>query len=99
MAVEKTAKKGIDKDKWKTMERLKEEGFDTANKIRALNGRTMLKKGLKSEMENIYDLQDAIKAGHSEIAWLMDGEDPKPVKKEVSKNAGYEAAATSAAIY
>ena len=31
------------------------------------------------------DLQDAIKANHSEIGWLLDGEDPKPAKKEVVK--------------
>ena len=32
-------------------------------------------------------LQDAIKANHAEIAWLLNGEDPKPVKKEAIRNA------------
>ena len=37
-------------------------------------------------MENIFNLQDAIKANHTELAWLMDGTDPKPVvKKEAMK--------------
>lgn len=79
-------KNGLDKSKLKTMEKLKEAGFDTAAKIRTLDGRMILRSSLTSEMENIFDLQDAIKANHSELAWLMDGEDPKPVKKEEVKD-------------
>ena len=85
MAAEK--KTGLDRSKIKTLEKLKEAGFDTAAKIRMLDARQMLKEGLAGEMGNIFDLQDAIKANHSELAWLMDGEDPKPVKKEAVKNA------------
>ena len=85
MATEK--KTGLDRAKIKTLEKLKEAGFDTAAKIRILDARQMLKEGLAGEMGNIFDLQDAIKANHSELAWLMDGEDPKPVKKEAAKNA------------
>ena len=85
MATEK--KTGLDRSKIKTLEKLKEAGFDTAAKIRILDARQMLKEGLAGEMGNIFDLQDAIKANHSELAWLMDGEDPKPVKKEAAKNA------------
>ena len=83
MATEK--KTGLDRAKIKTLEKLKEAGFDTAAKIRILDARQMLKEGLAGEMGNIFDLQDAIKANHSELAWLMDGEDPKPAKKEVVK--------------
>ena len=68
-------------------EKLKERGFDTANKIRMLDGRLILKNGLTGEMANIFDLQDAIRANHSELAWLMSGEDPKPGKKEAQSNA------------
>ena len=75
-------KNGLDRSRLKTIEKLKERGFDTANKIRMLDGRLILKSGLTGEMANIFDLQDAIKANHSELAWLMDGEDPKPTKKE-----------------
>ena len=85
MATEK--KNGIEKAKLKALEKLKEAGFDTAAKIKTLEARQMLKLGLANEMGNIFDLQDAIKANHSELAWLMDGEDPKPVKKEAPKNA------------
>ena len=85
MATEK--KTGLDRAKVKTLEKLKEAGFDTAAKIRVLDARRMLKEGLAGEMGNIFDLQDAIKANHSELAWLMEGEDPKPVKKEAAKNA------------
>ena len=85
MAAEK--KTGLDRSKIKTLEKLKEAGFDTAAKVRTLEARQMLKLGLANEMGNIFDLQDAIKANHSELAWLMEGEDPKPVKKEAAKNA------------
>ena len=89
MTAEKEKKPGLDKTKLKTLEKLKEAGFDTAAKVRTLEARQMLKLGLVSEMGNIFDLQDAIKANHSEFAWIMDGEDPKPVKKEAPKNARY----------
>ena len=72
----------LDKTKLKTLDKLKDKGFDTANKIKTLDGRAILKNDLTAEMANIFDLQDAIKANHSELAWLMDGEDPKPTKKE-----------------
>ena len=72
----------LDKTKLKTLDKLKDKGFDTANKIKTLDGRAILKNDLTAEMANIFDLQDAIKANHSELAWLMDGEDTKPTKKE-----------------
>ena len=90
---------GIDKAKMKTIEKLKDAGFDTANKIRTLEGRAILRHGLTSEMENIFDLQDAIKAGHNELAWLMDGTDPTPVRKEGRKNAGHSAETAGAVGY
>ena len=74
----------IDRTKLKTMDKLKDKGFDTASKIKTLDGRLILKNGLTGEMANIFDLQDAIKANHSELAWLMDGEDPKPERKEAA---------------
>ena len=74
----------IDRAKLKTMDKLKDKGFDTANKIKTLDGRLILRNGLTGEMANIFDLQDAIKANHSELAWLMDGEDPKPERKEAA---------------
>lgn len=83
MAAEK--KNGIERAKLKALEKLKEAGFDTANKIKQLDAREMLKLGMSGEMQEIFDLQDAIKANHSEIGWLLDGEDPKPAKKEVVK--------------
>jgi hypothetical protein len=85
MAAEK--KNGIEKPKIKALEKLKEAGFDTANKIKILEARQMLKLGMAAEMQEIFDLQDAIKANHGELAWLLDGEDPKPVKKEALRNA------------
>ena len=80
-------KNGIDKPKIKALEKLKENGFDTANKIKMLEARQMLKLGMATEMQEIFDLQDAIKSNHGEIAWLLGGEDPKPVKKEASRDA------------
>ena len=78
---------GIDRAKVKTMDKLKDKGFDTAAKIKTLDGREILKYGLTGEMANIFALQDAIKANHSEIAWMMDGEDPKPDNREVKRDA------------
>lgn len=86
MAEKKKAAILIDQDKLQTLSRLKEEGFDTANKIKALGGREIYVAGLTDEMGNIFDIQDAIKANHSEIAWLLDGEDPKPVRKEGARD-------------
>lgn len=92
MAEKRTA--GIDRSKINTLTKLKEKGFDTANKIKTLDGREIYKQGLTSEMGNIFELQDAIKANHIELAWLMDGEDPKAGKKEEARSEqediGYE---------
>lgn len=93
----------IDRTKLRTMDRLKDKGFDTANKIKTLDGRLILKNGLTGEMANIFDLQDAIKANHSELAWLMDGEDPKPERKETADadddRAGGSADTTRTGVY
>ena len=77
----------IDRSKLKTLDRLKDKGFDTANKIKMLDGRLILKSELTGDMANIFDLQDAIKANHSELAWLMDGADPRPDRKEAAVDA------------
>ena len=76
----------IDKSKIKTLEKLKEKGFDTANKIRPLEMEEVFENGLENELGNIIGLKKAIKANHSEIAWLLDGSDPKPEKKEAAKH-------------
>ena len=77
----------IDKSKIKTLEKLKEKGFDTANKIRPLEMEEVYENGLENELGNIIGLKKAIKANHSELAWLLDGSDPKPEKKEEQINA------------
>lgn len=77
----------INKSKIKTLEKLKEKGFDTANKIRPLEMETVFENGLENELRNIIGLKKAIKANHSELAWLLDGSDPKPEKKEEQTNA------------
>lgn len=71
-------KTGLDKSKLKTMEKLKEAGFDTAAKIRTLEMEEVCDHGLENELRNIIGLKKAIKANHGELAWLMDGVDPKP---------------------
>ena len=82
MAAEK--KNGIDKPKIKALEKLKEAGFDTANKIKMLEARQMLKLGMAAEMQEIFDLQDAIKAiGTDEITINFSGElKPMVVQKD-----------------
>lgn len=71
-------KNGLDRSKLKTLEKLKEAGFDTAAKIRTLEMEDVCDHGLESELRNIIDLKKAIKTNHSELAWLMDGTDPRP---------------------
>lgn len=85
MAEKKTT--GIERGKINTLNKLKDAGYDTAAKIKALDGREIYRTSLTGEMGNIFELQDAIKANHSELAWLMDGEDPKPAKREEVKDA------------
>ena len=70
----------IDKSKIKTLEKLKEKGFDTANKIRPLEMEEVFENGLENELGNIIGLKKAIKANHSEIAWLLDGSDRKSTR-------------------
>ena len=86
MAEKKKTSVFIDQDKLYTLSRLKEEGFDTANKIRALDMEDLCEHGLESELRNILELKKAIKANHSEIAWLLGGEDPKPARKEGTRD-------------
>ena len=86
MAEKKKTSVFIDQDKLYTLSRLKEEGFDTANKIRALDMEDLCEHGLESELRNILELKKAIKANHSEIAWLLDGEAPKPARKEGTRD-------------
>ena len=76
----------LEQDKVETLSRLKEEGFDTANKIRALDMNDLYEHGLENELKNILDLKKAIKNNHGEIAWILDGEDPKPARKEESRD-------------
>ena len=71
-------KNGLDRAKWKTLEKLKEAGFDTAAKVRTLEMEDVCDHGLESELRNIIDLKKAIKTNHGELAWLMDGADPRP---------------------
>lgn len=78
---------GIDKNKMKTLEKLKETGFDTARKIQNLDAREIFRSSLTGELGNILDLQDAIRSNHSELSWLMDGTDPRPAKKDGKKDA------------
>ena len=47
----------------------------------------VFENGLENELGNIIGLKKAIKANHSELAWLLDGSDPKPDKKEEQTNA------------
>lgn len=74
----------VNKVKLKTLNRLSDQGFDTQKKIMSIDMRAARDHGLSDDLGGIIDLQDAIRA-HREIAYLCDGEDPKP-RKEVVKN-------------
>ena len=62
MATDRKNGAGLDKSKLKTMEKLKEAGFDTAAKIRTLEMEEVCDHGLENELRNIIGLKKAIKA-------------------------------------
>ena len=71
--------------KKKLLEKLGKKGFDTEKKVNAIDMQVAFDNGLTDELGGILALQKAIKT-HSVYSFLMDGVDPKPVKKEVKND-------------
>lgn len=71
----------MDKAKQKLIDKLGKKGFDTEKKVNAIDMQVAFDNGLADELGGILALQKAIKT-HSVYAFLMDGADPKPEKKQ-----------------
>ncbi|MBP3896374.1 MAG: hypothetical protein J6D57_00870 [Mogibacterium sp.] len=71
----------MDKAKQKLIDKLGKKGFDTEKKVNAIDMQVAFDNGLTDELGGILALQKAIKT-HSVYAFLMDGVDAKPEKKE-----------------
>ena len=86
MATDRKSGPELDKQKLKTLQRLKEAGIDTRKKLDKLTGREMYEiPALRGEMGNIFLLQDSLKM-RKEFDWIMDGTDEEPAHKEVEKH-------------
>ena len=75
----------MEKSKQRLIDKLGKKGFDTEKKVNAIDMQTAFDSGLTDELGGILALQKAIKT-HSVYSFLMDGVDPKPVKKEVKND-------------
>ena len=75
----------MEKTKQKLIDKLGKKGFDTEKKVCAIDMQVVFDNGLADELGGILALQKAIKT-HSVYAFLMDGVDAKPEKKEASKH-------------
>lgn len=71
----------MDKAKQKLIDKLGKKGFDTEKKVNAIDMQVAFDNGLTDELGGILALQKAIKT-HRVYAFLMDGVDAKPEKKE-----------------
>ena len=71
----------MEKTKQKLIDKLGKKGFDTEKKVCAIDMQVAFDNGLADELGGILALQKAIKT-HSVYAFLMDGVDTKPEKKE-----------------
>jgi len=71
----------MEKTKQKLIDKLGKKGFDTEKKVCAIDMQVAFDNGLTDELGGILALQKAIKT-HSVYAFLMDGVDAKPEKKE-----------------
>ena len=71
----------MEKTKQRLIDKLGKKGFDTEKKVCAIDMQVAFDNGLTDELGGILALQKAIKT-HSVYAFLMDGVDAKPEKKE-----------------
>ena len=75
----------MEKTKQRLIDKLGKKGFDTEKKVCAIDMQVAFDNGLADELGGILALQKAIKS-HSVYAFLMDGVDTKPEKKEEAKH-------------
>ena len=76
----------IDKKKAAALSKISDKGFDTEKKVMAIDIDVIDENDLTKEITEIRGLKKAIK-NHDVIAYLCNGTDPMPVKKEAKKDA------------
>ena len=76
----------IDKKKAAALSKISDKGFDTEKKVMAIDIDVIDENDLSKEITEIRGLKKAIK-NHDVIAYLCNGTDPVPVKKEAKKDA------------
>ena len=76
----------IDKKKAAALSRISDKGFDTEKKVMAIDIDAIDENDLTKEITEIRGLKKAIR-NHDVIAYLCNGTDPVPVKKEAKKDA------------
>jgi hypothetical protein len=76
----------IDKKKVAALAKISDKGFDTEKKVMAIDIDVIDENDLTKEITEIRGLKKAIK-NHDVIAYLCNGTDPVPVKKEAKKDA------------
>ena len=76
----------IDKKKVAALSKISDKGFDTEKKVMAIDIDVIDENDLTKEITEIRGLKKAIK-NHDVIAYLCNGTDPVPVKKEAKKDA------------
>ena len=76
----------IDKKKAAALSKISDKGFDTEKKVMAIDIDVIDENDLAKEITEIRGLKKAIK-NHDVIAYLCNGTDPVPVKKEAKKDA------------
>ena len=76
----------IDKKKAAALSKISDKGFDTEKKVVAIDIDVIDENDLTKEITEIRGLKKAIK-NHDVIAYLCNGTDPVPVKKEAKKDA------------
>lgn len=76
----------IDKKKAAALSKISDKGFDTEKKVMAIDIDAIDENDLTKEITEIRGLKKAIR-NHDVIAYLCNGTDPMPVKKEAKKDA------------
>ena len=76
----------IDKKKAAALSKISDKGFDTEKKVMVIDIDVIDENDLTKEITEIRGLKKAIK-NHDVIAYLCNGTDPVPVKKEAKKDA------------
>lgn len=76
----------IDRKKGAALSKISDKGFDTEKKVMAIDIDVIDENDLTKEITEIRGLKKAIR-NHDVIAYLCNGTDPVPVKKEAKKDA------------